>query len=110
MGPQAIVMEIRRNTANTRRAVRRKGSARFSHAFTRKERAGKCWTCGNTLHQQTSCLTKQKTGSPLDEGLKVQPTPQVASVITESAPASEAAATNPTTSTASPTSNEYSAP
>ena len=36
-----------------------KGSAcTWSHAFTRKEKQGRCWTCGSRQHQQASCPIK----------------------------------------------------
>ncbi|CAE7769634.1 GIP [Symbiodinium sp. CCMP2592] len=42
-----------------------RGSAcTFSHNFTRKEKAGRCWTCGSTQHQQNACPTKAGGTSP----------------------------------------------
>ena len=35
----------------------------WSHAFTRKEKQGRCWSCGSTQHQQSACPIKSE-GSP----------------------------------------------
>ncbi|CAE7227836.1 GIP [Symbiodinium sp. CCMP2456] len=39
-------------------------SCTFSHAFTRKEKLGRCWTCGSTQHHQPECPVKAGSGSP----------------------------------------------
>ena len=36
----------------------------FAHNFTKKEKAGRCWTCGSTQHQQAACSVKKGSGSP----------------------------------------------
>ena len=35
----------------------------WSHAFTRKEKQGRCWSCGSVQHQQSACPVKSE-GSP----------------------------------------------
>ncbi|CAE7828798.1 RE1 [Symbiodinium sp. CCMP2592] len=41
-----------------------KGSAcTFSHAFTRKEKMGRCWSCGSNQHQQSECPAKTGGGA-----------------------------------------------
>ena len=41
-----------------------RGSCTWSHAFTRKEKQGRCWTCGSRQHQQVGCPVKGDGGSP----------------------------------------------
>ena len=36
----------------------------FSHNFAKKEKAGRCWTCGSTQHQQAACSVKKGGNSP----------------------------------------------
>ena len=36
----------------------------FSHNFAKKEKAGRCWTCGSTQHQQAACPVKKGGNSP----------------------------------------------
>ena len=91
----------------TEKGCSKGGACSFSHNFTRKERAGRCWTCGSTLHQQTTCPTKQDGGSPTDKSKagapKAPAQPQVAAVTAEqhSAPLPSADTTGTTTSMAS---------
>ena len=91
----------------TEKGCSKGGACSFSHNFTRKERAGRCWTCGSTLHQQTACPTKQDGGSPTAKSKASAPKapaqPQVAAVLTEPPPAPlpSTSATGPAASTAS---------
>ena len=39
-------------------------SCTWSHAFTRKEKQGRCWTCGSRQHQQVGCPVKGEPTSP----------------------------------------------
>ena len=39
-------------------------SCTWSHAFTRKEKQGRCWTCGSRQHQQSGCPVKGDGTSP----------------------------------------------
>ena len=43
-------------------------SCSFSHNFSKKEKAGRCWVCGSTQHQQSSCPTKKGPSSPNAKG------------------------------------------
>ena len=44
----------------------------WSHAFTRKEKQGRCWSCGSTQHQQSSCPVKSE-GSPASKAKATAP-------------------------------------
>ena len=48
-----------------------KGCA-WSHAFTRKEKQGRCWSCGSTQHQQNACPVKNE-GSPVSKAKAASP-------------------------------------
>ena len=70
-----------------------KGSAcAFSHAFTRKERMGRCWTCGSTQHHQPECPTRTAgSGSPSAKAGAVAKATPIVKAVTEAAPSSSVA-------------------
>ncbi|CAE7200213.1 RE1 [Symbiodinium microadriaticum] len=55
----------------------RGASCGYSHQFTKKEKAGRCWTCGSTQHLSSTCTAKKGGNSPSRDpktGPKGQPT------------------------------------
>ncbi|CAE7746100.1 RE1 [Symbiodinium necroappetens] len=76
----------------------RGASCTYSHDFTRKERMGRCWTCGSTQHRQADCPTKAGGGSP-KAGAGAKATPAVKTVM--EANAMSAASTGPASTTSS---------
>ncbi|CAE7424386.1 unnamed protein product [Symbiodinium sp. KB8] len=53
-------------------------SCSFSHNFTRKEKMGRCWTCGSSQHQQTSCPVKAGGTSPTTKAVTTSKAPSLA--------------------------------
>ena len=76
----------------------RGASCTYSHDFTRKERMGRCWTCGSTQHRQADCPTKTGGGSP-KAGSGAKATPAVKAVM--DATAMSSASTGPASTTSS---------
>ena len=66
----------------------------FSHAFTRKERMGRCWTCGSMQHHQPECPTRTGGGT----------SPSARTTASAKAAPSVRAMTDVTPSSATPTS------
>eukprot|EP00439_Symbiodinium_sp_Y106_P050041 s545_g6.t1 len=86
----------------------------YSHAFTRKERMGRCWTCGSTQHHQPECPTRTNGGtSPLAKANAVPKAKALVKAMSEVAAAPVAGASSTasgTTPTAPSTTNEAQNP
>ena len=71
-----------------------KGSAcTFSHNCTRKERLGRCWSCGSTQHQQQDCPTKSGGSSPVKQGTSQAQTALAQVTVEPKAPPSSSTST-----------------
>ena len=96
----------------------RGASCGYSHQFTKKEKAGRCWTCGSSQHLSSTCTAKKGGNSPSRDpktGPKGQPTkgPAVSQLAAATASMSSAPSTPDTSSMASsslPSTSGSSAP
>ena len=77
----------------------------WSHAFTRKEKQGRCWSCGSVQHQQGTCRVRSE-GSPAGKAkANVPKAPPMAAVAMTAGPgvaSSEAPAALPMASSPVP--------
>ena len=85
-----------------------KGSAcAFNHSFTRKEKQGRCWTCGSTQHHQPECPVKAGGGSPTAKGSATPKHPPTVNAISET---TSTTSTRASTTSASSTGGAAAAP
>ena len=75
-------------------------SCSFSHNFTRKEKMGRCWTCGSSQHQQTSCPVKAGGTSPTTKATTTSKAPSLAAASAAAGSPSHEAQVTPTSSSA----------
>ena len=78
-------------------------SCTFSHAFTRKERQGRCWTCGSTQHHQPECSTRSGTSPTAKAGGNAKPPPSVKAIAGAPPPPTPSTASSASTTTAQAT-------
>ena len=79
------------------------GSCAYSHAFTRKERMGRCWTCGSTQHHQPECPARAGGGSPASKSKATPTVKAIAEVPATMASGTSTGSTSSTTTPAAPT-------
>ena len=94
----------------TDQGCRRGGQCKYSHDVDRKQRQGRCWTCGSKQHMSKTCPTKdgkngpksptRTTSSTTTRPEATSTTPTVAALAPESSHPVPPAPTSPGTSTA----------
>ncbi|CAE7212420.1 TY2B-DR3 [Symbiodinium microadriaticum] len=75
-------------------------SCSFSHNFTRKEKMGRCWTCGSSQHQQTSCPVKAGGTSPTTKAATTSKAPSLAAASAATSSPNPEAQVTPSSSSA----------